>query len=47
MEINIVVMPVTLIGLAFFTIIEERGMSKMCVEGLQEQQIQCIVNAFV
>lgn len=47
MEINIVVIPVTLIGLAYFTVIEERGLSKMCLEGLQEKQIQCIMNAFV
>lgn len=47
MEINIVVIPVTLIGLAYFTIIEVRGLSKMYLEGLQEKQIRCIMNAFV
>lgn len=47
MEINIVVIPLTLIGLAYFTITEERGLSKMCLVGLHEKQIQCIMNAFV
>lgn len=47
MEINLVVIPMTLIGLAYFTIIEVRGLSKMYLESLQEKQIQCIMNEFV